>query len=141
MSLPDPAQRRFVLGHQLSVTETPWTLNHILCHPDNVASEHLVLVRAQMPAHGAHPFHKHPIHEEIIYVLEGRAEQWVGSERQILQPGEMAFIPKAEVHGTYNPFAEKLVFLAILSSADGSAPTMTDVSDEEPWRSLRKSHG
>jgi quercetin dioxygenase-like cupin family protein len=137
MSVTAPEQRRFVLANEASVVQTPWTLNELLCHPSIVKCEHLVLLRAQMPAHGSHPFHRHPIHEEIIYILDGQAEQWVGTERRILKPGEMAFIPKAEVHGTYNTFAEKLVFLAILSSADGCAPTVVDVSDEPPWRSIR----
>ena len=51
--------------------------------------------------------------------------------------GEVAFVPMGEVHGTYNPFAEKLIFLAILSPAKAAEPAIIDVSTEEPWRSLR----
>jgi hypothetical protein len=42
-----------------------------------------------------------------------------------------------EVHGTYNSFAEKLIFLAILSPAKAPEPAIVDVSTDEPWRSLR----
>jgi quercetin dioxygenase-like cupin family protein len=84
-----------------------------------------------------HPFHKHPTREEIIYVVSGRAEQWVGTTKRILGPGEIAFIPMGEVHGTYNPFEEKLVFLAILSPANAEEPGIVDVSAEEPWCSLK----
>jgi mannose-6-phosphate isomerase-like protein (cupin superfamily) len=49
----------------------------------------------------------------------------------------MVLIPKGEVHGTYNPFNERLVFLAILSPANAAEPGIVDVSQEEPWRSLR----
>lgn len=43
-----------------------------------------------------------------------------------------------EVHGTYNPFDEKLVFLAILSPAKADEPGIVDRSQEEPWKSLRQ---
>ena len=85
----------------------------------------------------SHPFHCHPTREELIYVISGRAEQWVGKEHRILGPGEMAFIPKGEIHGTYNPFNERLVFLAILSPSNAAEPGIVDVSTEEPWKSLR----
>jgi quercetin dioxygenase-like cupin family protein len=75
--------------------------------------------------------------EEIIYVLAGRAEQWVNRERRTLTPGQIAHIPKGIVHGTYNAGTDVLEFLAILSPAKISGPALIDVSDQEPWRSLR----
>src|SRR5207302_2434057 len=98
----------------------------------------LLMVRANMEAGRSHPFHFHPTREEIIYILSGRAEQWAGKEHCIIGPGEMALIPKGEVHGTYNPFRERLVFLAILAPAQAAEPAIVDVSKEEPWASLRK---
>ena len=84
-----------------------------------------------------HPFHTHPTREELIYIISGRAEQWVGKEHRVLGPGETAFIPMGEVHGTFNPFAERLVFLAILSPSGAAEPGIVDVSAQEPWASLR----
>ena len=49
----------------------------------------------------------------------------------------MVLIPKGEIHGTYNPFREPVVFLAILSPANAAEPSVVDVWHEEPWRSLR----
>ncbi len=95
----------------------PWTNNEWLCRPDLVAAEKLLLVRANMQPGHCHPFHCHPHREEIIYVIYGRAEQWVGGEHRILGPGEIAHIPEGTIHGTYNPHREPLVFLAILSPA------------------------
>jgi mannose-6-phosphate isomerase-like protein (cupin superfamily) len=66
-----------------------------------------------------------------------RAEQWIGRQHRILGPGEMVLISNGEVHGTYNPFNERLVFLAILSPANAPEPGIVDVSMEEPWCSLR----
>jgi quercetin dioxygenase-like cupin family protein len=89
----------------------------------------------------SHPFHHHPTREEIIYVVSGRAEQWCGREFRVLTAGEMVLIPKGEVHGTYNPFDERLVFLAILAPAEAAEPAVVDVSMEEPWASLRERAG
>jgi quercetin dioxygenase-like cupin family protein len=121
----------------------PWTNNEWLCRPDLVEAEKLLLVRANMDPMHCHPFHFHPHREEIIYVIYGRAEQWVGNEYRILKAGEMAHIPAGVIHGTFNPHQEPLVFLAILSPAklpdDLAAMTdPQDVSTQEPWASLRK---
>ena len=56
---------------------------------------------------------------------------------RMLGPGDVAHIPTNEVHGTYNVSGESLVFVAVLSPARCSGPMAVDVSDEEPWRSLR----
>jgi hypothetical protein len=41
------------------------------------------------------------------------------------------------VHGTYNAGDDTLVFLAILSPAKFEGPALIDVSNEEPWASVR----
>jgi quercetin dioxygenase-like cupin family protein len=90
-----------------------------------------------MPGGKAHQFHRHPCMEELLYFLEGSAEQWVGRERRVLGPGDVAHVPQNEVHGTYNIFKDRVVFLAILSPANFDGPALIDVSQEEPWRSLK----
>jgi len=132
------ATRRFVTAAEKVDFLSPWTLEEWLCRGDIVNNEHLMLVRANMEPGRDHPFHCHPTREEIIYVISGKAEQWVGKEKRILDPGDIAFIPMGEVHGTYNPFDEKLVFLAILSPAKADEPGLVDMSGEEPWKSLRQ---
>lgn len=137
--------------HFIQKSDTPhepnaWTVNEWLCRPDLVAADKLLLVRANMDPMHCHPFHIHPYRDEIIYVVSGRAEQWVGGEYRMLQAGEIAHIPPGTVHATYNPHPEPLVFLAILSPANlppelGAAPDPQDISSEEPWRSLRQKHG
>jgi quercetin dioxygenase-like cupin family protein len=132
------AERRFVTAAE-SVTElSPFTLNAWLSRPDIVPCAGLLMVRATMDPGRCHPFHHHPAREEIIYVLSGQAEQWCGDQHRVLKPGEMLLIPKGEVHGTYNPFREPVVFLAILSPVDAEGPAMVDVSTEEPWAGLRQ---
>jgi quercetin dioxygenase-like cupin family protein len=131
-------KRRFVTDSESVKYLSPWTLEEWLCRSDVVKNEQLLLVRANMEPFRSHPFHHHPTREELIYIISGQAEQWVGKEFKILKAGEMAFIPMGEIHGTYNPFPEKLVFLAMLSPSNAAEPGIVDVSSEEPWASLRK---
>lgn len=128
---------RFVTSADAQVEVLPWGPHEWLARPGLVAAEHLQLVRVTMPPGQAHRFHRHPCMEEILYVVSGRAEQWVGRESRVLGPGEIAHIPRDEVHGTYNVFATPVVFLAILSPAKFAGPALIDVSGEEPWRSIR----
>lgn len=134
----DPIQsRRFVTAAESITEQTTFTLNAWLSRPDIVPCGELLMVRATMAPGDSHPFHHHPTREEIIYIVSGQAEQWCGNDKRVLKPGEMVLIPKGEVHGTYNPFREPVVFLAILSPANAAEPSVVDVSMEAPWNTLR----
>ena len=128
---------RFVTQDDVEVEELPWGPHEWLCRPGLTEAEGLLLVRVRMPPGEAHQFHHHPAMEEIIYVVSGRAEQWVNEASRLLGPGEMAHIPKGVVHGTYNAGDDELVFLAILSPAESEGPAIVDVASEEPWRSIK----
>jgi quercetin dioxygenase-like cupin family protein len=128
---------RFVTGQEMQVEQAPWGPHEWLSRPGLTAAEELLLVRVLMPPGTAHQFHRHPTMEEIIYVISGTAEQWVDRESRRLGAGEMAHIPRDVVHGTYNAGNDTLVFLAILSPAKFEGPALIDVSQEEPWRSLK----
>jgi quercetin dioxygenase-like cupin family protein len=128
---------RFVTSAEAEIEVLPWGPHEWLSRAGLTGAEQLQVVRVSMPAGKAHAFHRHPALEEVLYVLEGRAEQWVGREKRILRPGELAFVPRDEVHGTYNVFSEPLVFLAVLSPARFEGPMLIDVSADEPWRSIR----
>ncbi len=132
------SNRRFVTAAEKVDYLSPWTLEEWLCRSDIVNNEHLMMVRANMEPGRSHPFHSHPTREEMIYIISGKAEQWVGRQKRILGPGEMAFIPMGEIHGTWNAGNETLVFLAILSPAKADEAGIVDHSEEEPWKSLRK---
>jgi len=133
---PNETLPRFITPHEMQVVQQPWCQCDWLCRPGLGAAENLLVVRAHMPAGKAHRFHRHPGAEEAIYILSGRAEQWVGQERRILNPGDMAHIPTDMPHSTLNASLEMLVFLAILSPATADGPATIDVYDEEPWRSI-----
>jgi quercetin dioxygenase-like cupin family protein len=136
-----PRALRFVTESEMDVEVLPWGPHEWLCRPGLTDAEGLLLVRVRMPPGEGHAFHRHPAMEEIIYVISGRAEQWVDRTSRPLGPGEIAHIPADVVHGTYNSGSETLVFLAILSPADAEGPALVDVSREEPWSSLRPHAG
>jgi hypothetical protein len=90
-----------------------------------------------------HPFHYHPHREEIIYVIYGRAEQWVGNEYRILSAGEMAHIPAGTVHAPTTPTPSR--WSSSRCSPPPNSPTTSppspdphDVSTQAPWASLRQ---
>ena len=129
--------RRFVTAQDVDVEELPWGPHEWLCRPGLTEARQLLLVRVRMPPGTGHAFHRHPAMEEIIYVVSGRAEQWVDQERRDLAAGDIAHIPKDVVHGTWNAGDETLVFLAILSPAIFEGPALVDVSTEAPWSTVR----
>ena len=128
---------RFVTDAEAEVELLPWGRHEWLSRAGLTGAQQLQLVRVRMPPGKAHAFHRHPGFEEVLYILKGRAEQWVGRSKRILGPGATAFVPTNEVHGTYNIFAEPLTFLAILSPAHFDGPLLIDVSQDEPWKSIR----
>ena len=134
--LPSPS-RRFITTAEALKEDFKGRTNYWLCRPEIADAKDLQLCRAVLPAGEGHPFHTHPELEEIIYVLEGQVEQWVETEKRMLQPGEVAHIPAGVVHATFNPTGADAVILAILSPSKSQGPFMVDVSGEEPWKSLR----
>ncbi len=130
--------RRFVTAKEMVVEQLPWGPHDWLCRPGLVDAKDLALIRVHIPPGLGHAFHRHPEMEEIIYILEGQAEQWVDREKKLLGPGDVAHIPRDMVHGTWNVGTSTLRVLAILSPAQSKGPALVDVSKDEPWRGLRK---
>ena len=108
-----------------------------LSEPALTGTTSLTLIRVRMPRGTGHQFHVHPELDEIIYVVEGVAEQWVDRDRRRLRKGEIAYIPKGVVHATYNTTKRPLIFLAILSPAASKGPALIDYSNKDPRRTLQ----
>lgn len=134
---PTPAGLRFVTARTAEIERAPWGKHWWLSKPGLTDTRQLTLVRVTMRPGAGHRFHYHPTREEIIYVVEGVAEQWVDREKRRLKAGEIAFIPASVVHAIHNAAAVPLTFLAILSPAEADGPFLIDCYDEEPWRTLR----
>ncbi len=133
---PVPAWR-FVSLDETEVERLPGKTHHWYNKPGLVQDTNLNFVRAHLLPGNAHAFHYHPRMEEILYILSGQAEQWVEREKRMLGPGDSVYLPAGIVHATYNIGEETLDFLAILSPAKSEGPMTVEVSDQEPWKSLR----
>ena len=132
---------RFVTAAEAERDDQGTRVNEWLSKPGMTEAEGLMMARVQLQPGDGHAFHRHPALEEIIYVISGRAEQWVEREMRVLGPGDIAHIPADMVHATHNSSDEPLTILAILSPAKFEGPFAIDVFDEEPWRSLRAAGG
>lgn len=131
-----PSQTHFVTAENVRHGDMPWCHVEWMSNPELVGARHLLLVRATFQPGQAHRFHIHPGREEVIYVLEGEAEQWVGEEKRVLKPGEMAHIPMNTPHATRNSGGRALVFLAMLSPVEAAGEFSVDVFDQAPWSTL-----
>lgn len=137
MSNANSSSWRIVSFADAEVERLPGKTHFWHCKPGMVADTNLMFVRAQLPPGEAHRFHYHPNMEEILYILSGTAEQWIEGEKRIMKAGDAIYLPVGMVHGTYNTGSETLDFLAVLSPAKSPGPVTIEVSDQEPWKSLR----
>ena len=82
---------RFVTSKDAQVEDLPWGQHEWLARVGLTDSKLLQLVRVTMPPGRSHAFHRHPSMEELVIVVAGRAEQWVGQEKRVLgQHGDPA---------------------------------------------------
>ena len=108
-----------------------------MCHPLSTQNKDLTVIEAEFLPGKGHDFHRHPEQEELIYCLAGQIEQWVGEEKQVLNPGDSAFIDADMVHASFNRGTEPARILAVLGPCVGEEGySVVDVAEEEPWKSL-----
>jgi quercetin dioxygenase-like cupin family protein len=129
---------RYVTTGKAEVEFAPWGRHLWHCRPGFTDTKQLMLVRVTMPPGTGHQFHRHPAREEIIYILDGKGEQWVDRECRQLKAGESAFIGRNIVHAIYNSSRKDVTFLAILSPAVAKGPFLIDCYQDEPWCCLRE---
>ena len=129
---------KFILANEAKQDELDWGIIKWLIRPANTGAESLTILQATVEPGFGHDFHRHPGQEEVIYILEGEAEQYVGIERQMLKKGDSVFIGPDVVHATFNISGEPFKSLAILGPCIGEdGYVVVEVADEEPWSSLR----
>ncbi len=115
-----------------------WGTLFRLSDPEVTNAKQLVVLEVNLSPGNGHDFHKHPRQEEVIYVIEGEIEQWVGTEKRMLGPGECAFIPADVVHASFNVGNAPAKLMAILSPCFGKEGyELVEVYHQGPWNSLR----
>ncbi len=104
--------------------------------PGLTPTDDLLVVHCTIPPGGGHPFHTHPNKEEVIYVIEGEAEQWLEQEKQTLFPGSSVYVPKSAVHATFNRGTVDLEFIAIITPCSAEGEIHVAVDHMEPWKGI-----
>ncbi len=128
----------FLMATDVARDEFGWGQLGWLSRPETTGAIQLVVIDALFAPGGCHDFHKHLDQEEVLLVVSGRIEQWIGEEKQILSTGDSCFIPPDTVHASFNDSDDEAKLLAILSPCVGEAGyALVDVAAEEPWASLR----
>lgn len=83
------------------------------------------------PGTGAPP-HIHAV-EEVLRIIEGQAEVFVGDERETCGPGDAVTIPAGAAHGFTNTGTSPLRVLAILAAPIFEAHYIDPPRDSRRW--------
>jgi quercetin dioxygenase-like cupin family protein len=129
---------RFITAGDIARDRFDWGETGWISRPSLTGSTALCVMDVTLESGGGHPFHRHPDQEEIIWVREGRIEQWLGEDKRELGPGEAVYIPADLVHASYTVGDQPAKLSVILSPTAGEGGyEVIDVFSEEPWASLR----
>lgn len=128
----------FVHGEDVERESADWGWLGWISRPPSTGARQLTVIDVTLnPGHG-HDFHKHPDQEEVIVVQAGEIEQWLEREKTILAPGEAVFIPAGTVHASFNTADEPARLTVALAPCVGAGGyELVDVSEEQPWRTVR----
>lgn len=129
---------KFIKEKDILFEEASGRVHYWHYHPEILKQADSYMVKVVVPEGGGHNFHVHPKMNEILYVLKGKAEQWIEDEMQLLHEGESVYIDADVAHATYNAGAGELEFLAILSPPEGWEEGTVDVSGKIPYSGYRK---
>jgi quercetin dioxygenase-like cupin family protein len=127
----------FRLAKDVPFDRHAWGATRFASHPASTGARQLCVLEAVFGPGGGHPFHMHPDQEELLYVVSGRIEQWVGREMRILGPGDSAFLPAGVVHASHNAGDGEGKVLAIFGPCVGDGFASVELADQAPWSGLR----
>jgi quercetin dioxygenase-like cupin family protein len=129
---------RFIVGTDVQREQLDWGELGWVSRPASTGAEQLVVIDVALEPGFGHDFHKHPKQEEVIWVREGRIEQWLDRDSRELGPGDAVFIPADLVHGSFNTGTETARLTVVLGPCVGEAGyELVDVAADEPWAALR----
>jgi len=129
---------RFITAGDIVRDSFEWGQSGWISRPSLTGSTALCVMDVMLKPGGGHDFHRHPDQEEIIWVREGRIEQWLERSKQELGPGEAVYIPRDVVHASFTVGDAEAKISVILSPTAGEdGYSVVDVFKDEPWASLR----
>ena len=129
---------KFITAAAMERDQLDWGVMGWLSRPATTGAKDLVVIEVTLEPGFGHNFHMHPGQEEVIYVVSGSVEQWVGQESTTLQAGDGVFIAGDVVHASFNTGSETAKLIAILGPSVGDEGyQLVEVYEQEPWKSLR----
>ncbi len=129
---------KFIISADVPRETLAWGALGWFSHPPATGAQHLTVIDVSLDPGQGHNFHKHPDQEEVIFVVSGYVEQWIGQQQRVLGPGDAAFIPADVVHASFTVGQEPAHLLAILGPCVGEIGyELVDVSADAPWNRLR----
>ncbi len=128
---------KFVLATDVEREQLDWGELGWVSRPA-IGAKQIVEIEVTLQPGCGHNFHKHPVQEEVIYIISGEVEQWLEDKKQILKPGDAIFIAAGVVHASFTLGDKPAKLIAVLSPCIGEGGyEMVEVSSEAPWNGLR----
>jgi len=117
---------RFVKVEDVETLELPWGRLNWLSEPRVTGSDVLTTGIVLLERGKGHERHNHPGCEEIVYVLEGRGEQFIEHadgrlESRLVGEGDLVHIPADYYHGITNTGSGALKLLVVYQKAGPEA--------------------
>jgi mannose-6-phosphate isomerase-like protein (cupin superfamily) len=102
------------LGNQPREEWRPGVLTGMRASAVNGAAQLCIFEQWCDPGHGA-PTHLHAV-EEVLHVLKGRADIWIGDTHTMLTDGQSIIVPAGRKHGFSNSGSTVLHIMSTLAS-------------------------
>ena len=129
---------KFMTTQDVAETALAWGRQRWLSNPETTSAEQLAVVEVNIEPGQGHNFHKHEDQEEVLYVISGQVEQWIGQEKKILGPGDAAHLPANVVHASFNVGDTDAKLLAIIGPCIGDEGyQVVELGEEAPWNEMR----
>ena len=129
---------KFVMQSEMHTDHVDWGSIGWRTRPENTDCKTFVVMDVGLDPGFGHDFHKHPQQDELITVLAGKVEQWIGQEKTILEVGDSVYLDADVVHASFNVGNETAHLQVVLAPSVGDEGyQLVDVASEQPWASLR----
>ena len=129
---------KFTIRSEVEPERLDWGQLRWLSNPPTTGAGQLTVIDVALVPGKGHNFHKHPDQEELLLIIAGDVEQWIGEEKRILKAGDSAFVPADVVHASFNAGSGEARIAAILGPCVGEVGYVSvEMGDEAPWNTLR----
>ena len=129
---------KFTIRSEVEPERLDWGQLRWLSNPPTTGAGQLTVIDVALVPGKGHNFHKHPDQEELLLIIAGEVEQWIGEEKRILKAGDSAFVPADVVHASFNAGSGEARIAAILGPCVGEVGYVSvEMGDEAPWNTLR----